>query len=296
MKKHLLVFLLLFSTIDSFSQTKDSILLILNSIQCIGIKPSTKEPISIQEFKIDSVRNQYQGQDPFYLISTKTPSIYAQSDNGDQNSYSYLRLRGLDQTRINFTLNGIPMNEMEDQGIYFSNMPGFLDNIGNISVMRGVGTSKYGTTSFAGSVNMETKSMLQKQTQLEFTVESYNTRKETFNYTSGLTKSKFAYNFGGTLFTTDGFKDHSGASGATYFGQIGYFGNSNIIKIISFYGNSTNHLAFLAPTSDQLNTNYRTNLNSNLEYDSFKQQMVSLNWVNYKFNHIKSVSIIFIFR
>jgi iron complex outermembrane receptor protein len=86
-------------------------------------------------------------KNPFFVFSKISPSIYSQSDNGQGNGYAYMRLRGLDQTRINYNLNGIPLNEMEDQGIYFSNMPGFYNYLNSISVQRGVGSSKYGTTS-----------------------------------------------------------------------------------------------------------------------------------------------------
>ena len=77
-------------------------------------------------------------------MSRWSPGVLAQSDAGSPYGYSYVRMRGLDQTRINFTLNVIPLNEMEDQGIYFSNMPDFLANMREVQVQRGIGTSKYG--------------------------------------------------------------------------------------------------------------------------------------------------------
>lgn len=57
-------------------------------------------------------------QEPTYVL-TRHPSIIAYSDTGNEWGYTYLRMRGMDQTRINMTLDGMPLNEGEDQGVYF---------------------------------------------------------------------------------------------------------------------------------------------------------------------------------
>jgi len=104
----------------------------INEVQVVGIRSPLFEPVTSNTFKIDSTLKTYQGQDPFFILNTNTPGVFTQSDNGFSYGYSYMRIRGIDQTRINFTLNGIPLNEMEDQGIYFSNMPGFMNNISEV--------------------------------------------------------------------------------------------------------------------------------------------------------------------
>jgi iron complex outermembrane receptor protein len=103
----------------------------LSLIQVIGVRTDTREPITQTKVSCDSITFLNQQKDPFFVLDKVSPSIYSQSDNGQGNGYSYMRMRGLDQTRINFNLNGIPLNEMEDQGIYFSNMPGFYNYMSN---------------------------------------------------------------------------------------------------------------------------------------------------------------------
>ncbi|MEZ4818864.1 MAG: Plug domain-containing protein [Bdellovibrionota bacterium] len=85
----------------------------------------------------------YVGQEMPAIVQ-HTPSLTWYSDNGGFQGYSYMRLRGIDQTRINFTLNGVPLNDPEDQVIYFSNFPDLLHSIDSIQIQRGVGTSTYG--------------------------------------------------------------------------------------------------------------------------------------------------------
>jgi iron complex outermembrane receptor protein len=266
----------------------------LDSVQVVGIKPIKKEPITITTIGIDSIRHTLQGDDPFFVMNKWSPSILSQSDGGLPIGYSYLRMRGLDQTRINFTLNGIPLNEMEDQGIYFSNMPDFTSNIGEIQIQRGIGTSKYGTTSFAGSVNLETKSLLKKEISAEIGYGSFNTFRGSGGFTTGLIKDKLSFSSRFSYLKSDGFRRNSGTEGFTYFGQAGYFGKRDIVKLYGFTGESKNQMAWLAPNDSMINNDYRINLNTPDEKDKFRQTFVALNWINFRLESVKFNSSIYL--
>lgn len=205
MKKLLFSILLFFLSFLSFSQIS------LNEVNISAIRYEKNYPITQTIIKTDSIEFLKTQKDPFFIIDKLSPSIYSQSDNGDGNGYSYTRLRGIDQTRINFNLNGIPLNEMEDQGIYFSNMPGFYNYISDISVQRGIGTSKYGNTSIGGSVNMESKNMFIKNTEFNSSLISNDIYENNFDflYSSG-NKNGFAYQGGISYLNNNGFKEHSG--------------------------------------------------------------------------------------
>lgn len=292
MKKFIIIILLSILSLNLFSQ--DSLREVnLSEVQVVGIKPTKLEPITISTLIIDSITNFYKGDDPFFIINRYTPNVFSQSDNGSNYGYSYIRLRGLDQTRINFTLNGIPLNEMEDQGIYFSNMPDFLSNIGKIEIQRGIGSSKYGNTSFAGSVNMTSKSILNKEISGEIGVGSFNTLRQNIRYSSGLLKNKFAFSSSLSYLKSDGFRDNSSTEGFTYFGEFGYFGKKNIVKLWGFSGRSKNDMAWLATTKEQINEDYKYNLNSEEEVDQFNQNLVSLNWINFKHKNITTNSSLY---
>ena len=72
---------------------------------------------------------------------------------GSPTGYSYIYLRGIPQTRMNVTLDGVPLNEPEDSAFYFANFGDFANALESLQVQRGVGTSTVGAASFAGSIN-----------------------------------------------------------------------------------------------------------------------------------------------
>ncbi|MFT4024372.1 MAG: Plug domain-containing protein, partial [Flavihumibacter sp.] len=91
------------------------------------------------------------GQEPSFILS-ETPSITNYSDAGSGQGYSYFRMRGIDQTRINTSLDGVPMNEPEDQGAYFANQSDLFSSVSRVQLQRGVGTSQNGVASYAGGI------------------------------------------------------------------------------------------------------------------------------------------------
>lgn len=283
MRKLILFTFIFFSQL---SWAQDTLKINLDSVQVVGIRGDIREPVTVTKFstnKFGFINNQ---KDPFFVLDKIVPSIYAQSDNGDATGYSYMRMRGLDQTRINYNLNGIPLNEMEDQGIYFSNMPGFYNYISNVSVERGIGTSKYGNTSVAGSVNMETQSLAEKSLHLRGVIYSPATYFYNGTYSSGLGKKGFYLQLGGSWINNQGFKEHSGNQGGSIYYNFGIVKKDNIIKIWGFNGWSTNQLSYLGVPMDSLQKDYRMNLNMVSDKDTFNQNLVCINWINYKLTNI----------
>ena len=90
------------------------------------------------------------------MLQGAAPSLTAYAETGNYWGYSYIRLRGIDQSRINLTLDGIPLNDPEDQVLYFADFPDLANSLRSVQVQRGVGTSSNGTAAYAGSINMET--------------------------------------------------------------------------------------------------------------------------------------------
>ncbi len=264
---------------DSLRETKNDT---LKEVQVVGISASSLLPITQTKFSTSEYSYLNTQKDPFFVLDKAVPSIYAQSDNGHGTGYSYMRMRGLDQTRINFNMNGIPMNEMEDMGIYFSNMPGFYNYLSNITVERGVGTSKYGTTSIGGSVDMETRSMtdtgLEVTTTLKARYPGYYT---SAFYSTGIKPNGLALQLGANYQYNVGFKNRSGNQGGSAYYSLGYFKKNNILKLYGFSGVIRNDLAFYGVPKSLIDSDYRINLNAATDKDTFNQNMVVVNWVNY---------------
>ncbi len=83
-----------------------------------------------------------------------TPSLVHTSENGTTTGNTAMRIRGTDASRINFSLNGIPMNNPESQEVYWVNIPNLTSSLQTIQIQRGVGVSANGTGAFGAAVNL----------------------------------------------------------------------------------------------------------------------------------------------
>ena len=154
----LLLFLLLAATPQSQPQSPYSESIVVSAIRADDETPVTKTDIPKKE-----IEEQYHGQD-VPLLLRDTPSINAYTESGVGGSgYSYISLRGVSPTRINFTLDGVPLADSEDMGTYFADFPDLARSLESIQVQRGVGTSTVGSPSFGGSVNMESVALSDTQ-------------------------------------------------------------------------------------------------------------------------------------
>ena len=133
---------------DSISMQKE-----LSEVMINATKANKKTPVAFTDITKSEIENANLGQDLPYLISL-TPSVITSSDAGAGIGYTNFRIRGTDPTRINVTINGIPLNDSESQGVWWVNMPDFSSSLENIQIQRGVGTSTNGAAAFGGSINL----------------------------------------------------------------------------------------------------------------------------------------------
>ena len=262
----------------------------LDTVQLKGIRADIQTPVTAKTVTSEEIKLIYSGQELPVLLSL-TPSVTSYTDAGSPQGYTYFRLRGIDQTRINMTLNGVPLNEPEDQGVYFSNYPNFAKNIKSLQIQRGVGTSTNGVSSFAGSMSFISPFGVHKKTELEVEYGSFNTSRVNFLYESGLSKNQrwtTFLNISG--FNTDGYKYHSGSKGYSGFLGVGYYGDTETFKLTAFSGGSNNQMSWFAVSEDDIETDSRTNYNHEDADDNFKQTLVMLEYKK-RFNSDKSLSV-----
>ena len=251
---------------------------VLTDIEVTGVRTNTKTPISQKLITKEEISTSYQGQEMTYILD-KTPAITSQSDGGQPNGYTTFRLRGIDQTRINMTLNGVPLNEPEDQGVYFSNYPNFAINVESMQIQRGVGTSANGTASYGGSINFEGKTGINKETTAQVGYGSFNTQRANITYGSGISKNKIAFYTGVSVYQTNGYKYNSSGKGNSAFISCCYYGNKNVIKFTGFTGRSLNQMAWLGVSESDIKRNPRINYNPFGEDDDFNQSLLQLQYV-----------------
>jgi len=231
-------------------------------------------PITFQNLSSIDLKAKSTGQEPSFLLS-ELPSITVYSDAGNTQGYSYFRMRGIDQTRINITLDGVPLNEPEDQGAYFSNYPDILNSVSKIQIQRGVGTSKNGVASYGGSVQLFSPN-LYDSTKKTFGIGygSFNSLRAFGEFNSGIKNKKALYVRASQVYS-DGYKYNSSNNSQSVFINSGLFYDKAAWKINLLAGHQQNQLAWLGVSDSLISTDRKTNANKN-EKDKFTQCLVQL--------------------
>lgn len=251
---------------DSINQLKE----VFITYQANKLIPITFQNISSKDFK-----TRLTGQEPSFLLS-ETPSITNYSDAGNSQGYSYFRLRGIDQTRINLTLDGVPLNEPEDQGAYFSNYPDIFNSVSKIQIQRGVGTSKNGVASYGGSVQLFSPNLVDTtKTTFGLGYGSFNSFRVFGEYNSGIKNKKAIYARASQIYS-DGYKYHSSNNSQSVFLSGGLFYDKSIWKLNFLVGHQQNEMAWLGVSEALINIDRRTNANSKQEKDRFFQMLTQI--------------------
>lgn len=284
MKKLLFILLGLLTT-SVYSQTDST--LQLQEVSVTSVRATLNQPIAQTEIPIKIFRRTYQGQDVPVILNFNSPSVQFTSDGGNWSGYMYYRLRGVDQTRVNATLNGIPLNEPEDQGAYFSNYQDFFSNVNSIQIQRGIGTSTTGSSSYVGSLNFQSPNLSDSQyTRVETGFGSFNTNRFSVVTNTGL-KNGWGTYLRYSRIKSDGYRNNSGTLGNTFFASTGYQDSKQSFKYTMFYGTSKNQMAWMPSSESDIKQNRKHNPLTKDETDDFTQ---SLNILSYSKYVTKNVS------
>lgn len=255
-----------------------------------AIRGGNLAPISATTIRREELKKMHYGQDPTAVLAT-TPNINVSFDGGNAfSNYSLMRIRGLDYSRINITLNGVPLNDMLDQGVFFSNMVDFGKSVRSIQVQRGVGTSTNGTAGYAGSVNFEGIDPRDDSAGAEgqITFGSFGTSRYSAEVFSGQHKGWSFYGRYSAL-QSNGYRYNSGNQGNSFYGSAVYSAEDWDFKVFGFTGRNKNRLAFLPVSLADLNNDPRTNYVDPSASDDFGQDLVATQFTKY-FNARKTLT------
>ncbi|MFA3781852.1 TonB-dependent receptor [Melioribacteraceae bacterium 4301-Me] len=194
-----------------------------------------KTPITFSKVNRAEIQADYIVQDIPQILSS-LPSTTFYSENGNGIGYNYLSIRGFDQRRISVSINGIPQNDPEDHNVYWLDFPDLLDNTELIQVQRGAGSGIIGYPAIGGSINIITSSFTDKPTiNFNSSVGSYNTRKYSFSFGSGLISNKYSFYAKLSQILSSGYRNSSWTNfKAYYFSAVRY--DKDFITQLNLYG------------------------------------------------------------
>ncbi|MDZ4724192.1 MAG: TonB-dependent receptor [candidate division Zixibacteria bacterium] len=235
-------------------------------------------PVAFENISRDEIMRDYTVGDLPTLLQT-SPNLYSYSDAGGGLGYTYTQIRGFDDKRIATYLNGVPLNDPEDQYAYWVDLPDFTSSVSDVQIQRGVGNSLYGDASFGGSINV-VSGILGKERMTsvtsgygEFSSNSKaigKTTKQTFDYASGLIDGQWAFGGRFSKQKSDGYREQSWVDSWAYHLSLARLDPNMTTELQLFGGPTSLHLAYYGIPRDT--PNRRSNpLTYENETDNFNQ-------------------------
>ncbi len=236
------------------------------------------------------------GKDAPILLDQLT-SVVVNTDAGNGVGYTGMRIRGSDATRVNVTINGVPVNDAESQGTFFVNMPDFISSVNSIQVQRGVGASSNGAGAFGATVNFQTNALnVKPYARISSMAGSFNTLRNSISVGTGLINERFSMDVRGSKITSDGYIDRAFSDLGSLYLSAGYYGKKDVIKFIGFTGKEKTYQAWYYVNEDSIKKGNRTDNQAGMYTDEFgnvryyNNETDNYRQDNYQLHYIRTIS------
>lgn len=180
---------------------------------------SRETPVAFTNVTPAKIQEELAGQDLPMILNT-TPGVYATQQGGGDGD-ARITIRGFDQRNLAVMIDGIPVNDMENGWVYWSNWFGLDLVTRTMQVQRGLGASQLALPSVGGTINILTKGIENKrQTTIRQSVDSQGKLQTTLGFTSGQLPNGWGLTFAGAYKRGDGWVDNTFSEGWFYYAKI----------------------------------------------------------------------------
>ena len=225
----------------------------LDEVIIQDVRVSNKTPLTtstLDQKELDDARSNVSMP---YMLETQT-SVVASGENGAVGA-AYLRIRGVDASRINVNINGITLNDPESQQVYWYNIPNLGGMAQSLQIQRGVGASTGGSPAFGAAINLQTLNARgQAYGEADLGFGSWNTRQYSVSAGTGILKSGLSFDFAYSGLTSDGFVRSWGTDQQSFFGSASWYGERTLIKLLTIIGSQTTGITWDGAYDYQLDT------------------------------------------
>lgn len=283
----------------------------LDEVVIVGVADIAKDretPVAVSTIKASEIIERL-GSKEFPEILNTTPSVYATKQGGGFGD-SRINIRGFDQRNTAVMINGMPVNDMENGWVYWSNWAGLSDVTSAMQVQRGLGSSKLAISSVGGTINILTKASDKKAGgTVSFSAGNDMYQKYMASYSTGLMDSGFSTSVLFSRTTGDGYVDGTQFEGYNYFLAFGYkLNENNDVQLTITGAPQWHHQRSYAPvlgdylkysSRNSTNTNPDTKYNSDWGYldgeefswrrNFYHKPIASLNW-DFNISDVSSIS------
>jgi iron complex outermembrane receptor protein len=244
-----------------------------------GVRVDANSAVTHSNISKEEIAGRNLGRDLPYMLEM-LPSVVTTSDAGAGVGYTGMRIRGVDQARINVTVNGIPLNDTESHEVFWVNMPDFSSSVQSMQVQRGVGTSSNGAAAFGASVNILTDAAsAEPRGSITSAIGSFNTRRLSLETGTGLLDGLWSID--GRLSTThsDGYIDRAFSDLNAWYVSGARTGSRSQLKVNVFSGKERTYQAWNGVPEEMLAENRRFNeFTYENQVDNYRQTHTQLHY------------------
>lgn len=222
----------------------------MGEVQVAATRAKDETPMTFTNLEKEELELDNLGLDAPFLLRW-TPSAIVTSDAGAGIGYTGIRIRGTDPTRINVTINGVPLNDSESQGVFWVNMPDFLSSADNLQVQRGVGTSSNGAGAFGATININTAKVREEAYgSINTSIGSFNTFKRNVQFGTGVLNDRFVIDGRLSKINSDGYIDRASSDLTSYYVSAAYLGDRSALRFNAFSGHEITYQAWNGVPAD----------------------------------------------
>ncbi len=203
----------------------------LNEIIVSATRVNDRAPIAYNNIDAQEIKSNNTGKNIPFILQT-LPSVVAYSEDGSGVGNTSFRIRGTDATRINVTLNGMPLNNPESQEVYWVNIPDISNSLQSIQVQRGIGSSTNGSGAFGASISLKTQGAKpEAYGEASTGIGSYNTFTSTIAAGTGVMKNGLSFDARYSRVTGDGYIRNGKVNHRSAFASISYYKENQLLKL-----------------------------------------------------------------
>ncbi len=205
-----------------------------------SVAEDRKTPVAVSSIKPIEIEEKL-GSQEYPEILKSTPSVYATKAGGGYGD-SRINIRGFDSRNIAVMINGVPVNDMENGKVYWSNWAGLSDVTRSMQVQRGFGAAKIAVPSIGGTINIITNTTdAKKGGVIRTSIGNDGYQKMGISLSTGLTKTGWAASVALSQTQGDGWVEGTQFKGHSYFLNISKRLNDNHTLALSVFGAPQQH-------------------------------------------------------
>lgn len=215
------------SSVSAMAQEDSIKMQHLNDVVVMGTRANSNAPFAVTNVNSKQLNGFSKSGQELPFLFARTPGILAWSENGTGIGTTYMRIRGAADSRINVTIDGVPLNSPEDQCVFWANMNSYAALLGSAQVQRGIGTSQNGDGAFGGTVALMTKTPRETgAAEVTASYGSFNTLHLGANFSTGLLWNHLIFDGAYNETSTDGFMHGTSGRSGSYYGGLTWYNNS----------------------------------------------------------------------